>query len=102
MGLPPAATIPMNRNSEAPATTSVLCAAGNQTGNPDATAMAPYDSPMTQTARQASAMSRSTPRPRVLYIELMEFIVNTDPGVRQSEHQTNMPNDPSPGAPLDL
>ena len=57
---------------------------------------------MTQTARQASAMSRSTPRPRVLYIELMEFIVNTEPGVRQSEHQTNMPNDHSPGAPLDL
>ncbi len=41
MGLPPAATIPMNRNSEAPARTSVLCATGNQTGNPDATAMAP-------------------------------------------------------------
>jgi transcriptional regulator with XRE-family HTH domain len=32
----------------------------------------------------------------------MEFIVNTDPGVRQSEHSTNMPNDPSSGAPLDL
>jgi transcriptional regulator with XRE-family HTH domain len=32
----------------------------------------------------------------------MEFIVNTEPGVRQSEHQTNMPNEPSPGAPLDL
>jgi transcriptional regulator with XRE-family HTH domain len=57
---------------------------------------------MTQTARQASAMSRSASRPRVLYIELMEFIVNTDPGVRQSEHPTNMPNGPSSGAPLDL
>jgi transcriptional regulator with XRE-family HTH domain len=32
----------------------------------------------------------------------MEFIVNTDPGVRQSEHLTNMPNDPPSGAPLDL
>ena len=40
-GLPPAATIPMNRNSEAPASTSTLCAAGTQTGNPEATAMAP-------------------------------------------------------------
>ena len=60
---------------------------------------------MTQTARQASAMSRSAPRPRVLYIELMEFIVNTDPGVRQSERPTNMPNTAGPRArraPLEL
>ena len=41
MGLPPAATIPMNRNSDAPASTSTLCAAGTQSGNPEATAMAP-------------------------------------------------------------
>jgi transcriptional regulator with XRE-family HTH domain len=32
----------------------------------------------------------------------MEFIVNTEPGVRQSEQSTNMPNDSSSGAPLDL
>jgi transcriptional regulator with XRE-family HTH domain len=32
----------------------------------------------------------------------MEFIVNTEPGVRQSEHSTNMPNDAASGAPLDL
>ena len=41
MGLPPAATIPMNRNSDAPASTSTLWAAGTQSGNPEATAMAP-------------------------------------------------------------
>ena len=35
------ATMPTNRNSEAPARTRTLCAAGNQSGNPDATAMAP-------------------------------------------------------------
>src|SRR4029077_12117776 len=92
----------MNRNSEAPATTSALCATGNQTGNPDATAMAPYDRPMTQTARQARAMSRGAPRPRGLYIEPMDFIVTTEPRVRQSEHLTYLPNDPSSGAPLDL
>ena len=41
MGLPPAATMPMNRNSDAPARTRTLCAAGTHSGNPDATAMAP-------------------------------------------------------------
>ena len=34
---------------------------------------------MNNTARQVSAMSRSTPRSRVLHIELMEFILNTNP-----------------------
>jgi len=41
MGLPPAATIPTNRNSDAPASTSTLSTAGTQSGNPEATAMAP-------------------------------------------------------------
>ena len=40
-GLPAAATIPMNRNSDAPASTNTLCAAGTQNGNPEATATAP-------------------------------------------------------------
>ena len=47
---------------------------------------------MNQTARQARAMSLRVPPVRVLYIELMEFIMNTDPGVRQNEHLTDMPN----------
>src|SRR5579863_4730893 len=60
---------------------------------------------MNQTARQARAMSRRVPPARVLYIELTEFIMNTDPGVRQSERMDDMPN-PSAGdargAPLEL
>src|SRR5271156_854288 len=48
---------------------------------------------MNQTARQARAMSRRVPRDRVLYIELTEFIMNTDPVVRQGERLTDMPND---------
>src|SRR5260370_31528504 len=47
---------------------------------------------MNQTARQARAMSRRVPPDRVLYIELTEFIMNTDPGVRQSERMDDMPN----------
>jgi transcriptional regulator with XRE-family HTH domain len=54
---------------------------------------------MNQTARQARAMSRRVPPDRVLYIELTEFIMNTDPAVRQSERLTDLPNDGSPGAP---
>ena len=68
----------MNRNSEAPASTSTLCAAGTHSGKPEATAMAPYDRPMNKTARQVRAMSRSTPRPRVLPIELTKLILNTN------------------------
>ena len=41
MGLPPAATIPTNRISDAPASTSTLSRAGTHSGSPDATAMAP-------------------------------------------------------------
>src|SRR5271156_5360894 len=48
---------------------------------------------MNQTARQARAMSRRVPRDRVLYIELTEFIMNTDPVVRQGERLTDMPDD---------
>src|SRR5579863_5829691 len=55
---------------------------------------------MNHTARQARAMSRSVPLDRVLYIELMEFIMNTDPGVRQSERVDDTPN--NAGAPLEL
>ena len=57
---------------------------------------------MNQTARQARAMSRRVPPDRVLYIELTEFIMNTDPAVRQSERATDMPNAHAPGAPLEL
>ena len=34
---------------------------------------------MKKTARQVSAMSRRTSRPRVLPIELMELILDTEP-----------------------
>jgi transcriptional regulator with XRE-family HTH domain len=44
-------------------------------------------------------MSRRVPPDRVLYIELTEFIMNTDPAVRQSEHLTDVPNAGAPGAP---
>src|SRR5271170_882214 len=60
---------------------------------------------MNQTARQARAMSRRVPRDRVLYIELTEFIMNTDPVVRQGEHSADIPNAGAPapaGAPLEL
>src|SRR5580700_4622995 len=60
---------------------------------------------MNQTARQARAMSRRVRPDRVLYIELTEFIMNTDPGVRQSERMDDMPNYASgdaKGAPLEL
>src|SRR3984885_10699953 len=70
---------------------------------------------MNQTARQARAMSRKVPRDRVLYIELTEFIMNTDPVVRQDEPSADIPNAgaragaPGPasapasaGTPLDL
>src|ERR1700740_1722746 len=60
---------------------------------------------MNQTARQARAMSRRVPPDRVLYIELTEFIMNTDPGVRQSERMDDMPNHAAgdaTGAPLEL
>src|ERR1700724_1704609 len=60
---------------------------------------------MNQTARQARAMSRRVPPDRVLYIELTEFIMNTDPGVRQSERMDDMPNHAAGdarGAPLEL
>src|SRR5260370_17805536 len=60
---------------------------------------------MNQTARQARAMSRRVPPDRVLYIELTEFIMNTDPGVRQSERMDDMPNraaGDARGAPLQL
>src|SRR5579864_7258340 len=60
---------------------------------------------MNQTARQARAMSRRVPPDRVLYIELTEFIMNTDPGVRQSERMDDMPNHAAgdaKGAPLEL
>jgi len=66
---------------------------------------------MNQTARQARAMSRRVPPARVLYIELTEFIMNTDPLVRQSEQVADTPNPagwarppaPSaPGAPIEL
>ena len=60
---------------------------------------------MNQTARQAKAMSRRVPPDRVLYIELTEFIMNTDPGVRQSERMNDMPNyaaGDAKGAPLEL
>src|SRR5260370_28139935 len=54
---------------------------------------------MNQTARQARTMSLRVPADRVLYIELTEFIMNTDPGVRQSERMDDMPNDGTPGTP---
>src|SRR5580704_3630539 len=54
---------------------------------------------MNQTARQTRAISRRVPPDRVLYIELTEFIMNTDPAVRQSEHLTDVPNAGAPGAP---
>src|SRR5580704_14637122 len=64
---------------------------------------------MNDTGRQVRAMSRSTPPGRVLYIELMEFIMSTEPTVRQSERSTDMPNAGGPagagagaGAPLEL
>src|SRR5580658_9111531 len=58
---------------------------------------------MNQTARQARAMSRKVPRDRVLYIELTEFIMNTDPVVRQDEPSADIPNAGAPaGAPLEL
>src|ERR1700677_3212805 len=71
---------------------------------------------MNQTARQARAMSRKVPRDRVLYIELTEFIMNTDPVVRQDEPSDDISNagaaGPAPatvpapasagGAPLEL
>jgi transcriptional regulator with XRE-family HTH domain len=58
---------------------------------------------MNQTARQARAMSRKVPRDRVLYIEPTEFIMNTDPDVRQGERSADMPNTGAPaGAPLEL
>jgi len=50
-------------------------------------------------------MSRKVPPDRVLYIELTEFIMNTDPGVRQSERMDDMPNHAAgeaKGAPLEL
>src|SRR6201995_214148 len=47
---------------------------------------------MNQTARQVRAMSRRTAPDRVLYIELTEFIMNSDPDVRQSEFTDDMPN----------
>ena len=53
---------------------------------------------MNQTARQARAMSRRVPPARVLYIELTEFIMNSEPVVRQSERSTDVPN-LSGGAP---
>src|SRR2546429_8935794 len=40
---------------------------------------------MKNTARQVRPMSVSTLRPRVLYIERMEFILNTSTIVRQTE-----------------
>src|ERR1700758_381866 len=60
---------------------------------------------MNQTARQARAMSRRVPPARVLYIELTEFIMNTDPVVRQSERATDIPSRAEAGesgAPLEL
>src|ERR1700739_1516108 len=53
---------------------------------------------MNQTARQARAMSRRVPPDRVLYIELTEFIMNTDPVVRQSERLADVPNSGTSGA----
>src|SRR5271165_752910 len=50
-------------------------------------------------------MSRRVPPARVLYTELTEFIMNTDPVVRQSERATDMPNrteSGAGGAPLEL
>jgi len=40
---------------------------------------------MNDTARQVSAMSRRTPRSRVLHTELMVFILDTIIVVRQTE-----------------
>src|ERR1700723_2744424 len=60
---------------------------------------------MNQTARQARAMSRRVRPDRVLYIEPTEFIMNTDPSVRQSERMDDMPNyaaGDAKGAPLEL
>lgn len=78
-GLPPAATIPMKRNSEDAARTSTAKTTGSHMGKPDAAAVAPYDSPITPTARHTRAMSRSTPRSNVLHNERIEFIVNILP-----------------------
>src|SRR6202048_2539077 len=50
-------------------------------------------------------MSRRVPPDRVLYIELTEFIMNTDPGVHQSNRMDDMPNHAAGdarGAPLEL
>jgi hypothetical protein len=52
--------------------TSVLATAGTHSANPSATATAPYDSPYIQTARQASATSRSYVR----HIERTTTIMN--------------------------
>ncbi len=40
-GLPPAAMMPTNRNSDEPASTSTAVATGTQSGNPEVTATAP-------------------------------------------------------------
>src|SRR5580704_9264014 len=53
---------------------------------------------MNKTARQVSAMSRRTSRPRVLPIELMEFILNTKPSFVKTNGLTYMANIP-PGGP---
>src|SRR5580692_9412503 len=92
-GLPPAATIPTNSSSDDPAMTSTLSIAGTHSGSPPATAIAPYDTPNTKTARQASPMSRPVRRsmllqPGVLHIEPMTLIMN----VRQNEHKTFLEN----------
>src|ERR1700684_3982944 len=54
---------------------------------------------MNQTARHVRVMSRRKPPVRVLYIELTEFIMNSDRVVRQREQSTDMPNDAARATP---
>src|SRR5271154_6818513 len=68
--------------------TSTLSTAGTHSGSPPVTATAPYDTPNTYTARQASAISRPVLRSIVLHSELTSFIMN----VRHIEHKIFLMN----------
>jgi hypothetical protein len=67
-------------------------ATGTQSGNPEVTAVAPYETPMTATDRQMTAMPRARSRSNVLHIERMDVIVERSHGVRQGERMDDGAN----------
>src|SRR5699024_10769332 len=109
IGLPPEATMPTKMNCDAPANTSSDSSIGSQIGSPEVTAIAPNDIPTMPSARQTSAMSRtsswSSPEGRIRHIERIAFYNERNTRVRQREHpyrwSEQMALEPA-GAPLDV